>query len=69
HYQDELQQLDRTLIVYCASGGRSRLASEFLDARGYTDVRNMGAYSAWLLLPPYQLPTAVRPQAWMLYAP
>jgi phage shock protein E len=31
-----------TIVVYCASGGRSALAARMLMAAGYTDVVNAG---------------------------
>ena len=40
------------IIVYCASGGRSAIASDILDSMGYVDVRNMeGGFTAW----PYEI--------------
>jgi len=38
---------DRTVIVYCASGGRSALAGKTLKDMGYTDVRNLGGFKEW----------------------
>ena len=38
---------DRTVIVYCASGGRSALAGKTLKDMGYTDVRNLGGFKGW----------------------
>jgi len=39
---------DATIIVVCASGGRSHLASTFLDDEGYSDVYDMeGGMSGW----------------------
>ena len=36
------------VLVYCRSGGRSRLASQDLVDLGYTDVMNMlGGFSTW----------------------
>lgn len=43
-YHDPSFRTDRTVILYCASGGRSALAGKALQALGYTDVRNLGAY-------------------------
>ena len=37
----------RTVIVYCASGGRSALAGKALQELGYRDVRNLGAFKDW----------------------
>lgn len=38
----------RTVIVYCASGGRSALAGKTLQDLGYRDVRNLGAFKEWV---------------------
>jgi len=38
----------KTVIVYCASGGRSALAGKTLQDMGYTDVRNLGQFKAWV---------------------
>lgn len=36
------------LIVYCKSGGRSAAAQAFLEANGFSNVRNLaGGVSAW----------------------
>jgi rhodanese-related sulfurtransferase len=37
----------KTVILYCASGGRSALAGKTLRDLGYTDVRNLGGFKAW----------------------
>jgi rhodanese-related sulfurtransferase len=37
----------KTVILYCASGGRSALAGKTLRDLGYTDVRNLGAFKDW----------------------
>ena len=39
---------DRTVIVYCAAGGRSALAGMALQALGYTSVFNLGALQSWI---------------------
>jgi rhodanese-related sulfurtransferase len=41
-------QKDKTIIVYCASGGRSALAGKTLKDMGYGDVRNFGGFQDWL---------------------
>ena len=47
----------KTTIVYCASGGRSRAAAQFLAGRKFTNVLNMaGGIKAW------QGKTAVGPE-------
>lgn len=38
----------RTIVVYCASGGRAALAGKTLKDMGYQDVRNMGGFKDWL---------------------
>ncbi|MEM9196216.1 MAG: rhodanese-like domain-containing protein [Pseudomonadota bacterium] len=39
---------DKTVVVYCASGGRSALAGQTLLELGYTDVRNLGGFKGWV---------------------
>ena len=46
-YHDPDFAPDRTVIVYCASGGRSALAGKVLQDLGYRDVRNLGAFKDW----------------------
>ena len=46
-YHDEAFQPEKTVILYCASGGRSALAGQALMELGYTDVRNLGAFKTW----------------------
>ena len=41
-------QTDKTIILYCASGGRSALAGKTLKDMGYADVRNLGSFQDWL---------------------
>jgi rhodanese-related sulfurtransferase len=38
----------KTIILYCASGGRSALAGKTLKDMGYTDVRNLGGFKDWI---------------------
>ncbi|MGX9963324.1 rhodanese-like domain-containing protein [Roseomonas sp. F4] len=38
----------KTVIVYCASGGRSALAGKTLKDMGYNDVRNLGGFKDWV---------------------
>ena len=38
---------DKTVIVYCASGGRSALAGQVLKEMGYGEVYNLGAFKDW----------------------
>ena len=40
---------DRTVVVHCKLGGRSAKAVEFLQSKGYTDVKNLaGGIIAWI---------------------
>jgi len=39
---------DRTLILYCAGGGRAALAGKTLRDMGFTDVRNLGGFKDWV---------------------
>ena len=38
---------DKTIIIYCASGGRAALAGKMLKDMGYGQVYNMGAFKDW----------------------
>ncbi|MCW7491383.1 rhodanese-like domain-containing protein [Leptospira sp. 2 VSF19] len=42
---DEFGDKNRSIIVYCASGGRSGSAKSFLESIGYSDVTNAGGLS------------------------
>jgi rhodanese-related sulfurtransferase len=46
-YHDPAFDRGKTVIVYCASGGRSALAGKTLKDMGYTDVRNLGGFKDW----------------------
>jgi len=46
-YHDKAFSRDKTVILYCASGGRSALAGKALLDMGYQDVRNLGAFKDW----------------------
>ncbi len=37
----------KPVVVYCRSGRRSQLAKETLEARGFTQVVNLGGMSDW----------------------
>ena len=37
-------QKDRTMLLYCASGGRSALAAKTLQDMGYASVYNIGGF-------------------------
>ncbi len=45
---DPAFQRDKTIILHCASGGRSALAGKTLKDMGYTKVLNLGGYQDWL---------------------
>ena len=38
----------KTVIAYCASGGRSALVGKTLKDMGYPNVRNLGGFKGWL---------------------
>lgn len=46
-YYDANLRKDRTLILYCASGGRSALAGKTLKDFGYDKVLNLGGFKDW----------------------
>lgn len=39
---------DKTVVIYCAGGGRAALAGQTLKAMGFADVRNLGGYKDWV---------------------
>jgi rhodanese-related sulfurtransferase len=47
-YHDKAFSRDKTVLVYCASGGRSALAGRALQNMGYQDVRNLGEFKKWV---------------------
>ncbi len=47
-YHDAQFRKDRTVIVYCASGGRSALSGKTLRDMGYEKVFNLGAFKTWV---------------------
>ena len=46
-YHDKNFTKDKTIILYCASGGRSALAGKVLKEMGYGQVYNLGAFKDW----------------------
>lgn len=46
-YHDQNLAKDKTVILYCASGGRSALSGQTLTELGYTDVYNVGSFKEW----------------------
>ncbi len=47
-YHNKAFAKDKTIILYCASGGRSALAGKALMELGYQDVRSLGAFKDWV---------------------
>lgn len=46
-YHNDAFKRDKTVLLYCASGGRSALAGKALQELGYKDVRNLGGFKDW----------------------
>lgn len=46
-YHDDAFRKDRPVLLYCASGGRSALAGQTLQAMGYERVFNIGGFKDW----------------------
>src|SRR5256885_10439564 len=46
-YHDKNFAKDKTVILYCASGGRSALSGKVLKDMGYTEVYNVGGVKDW----------------------
>ncbi|MGV0645984.1 rhodanese-like domain-containing protein [Mycolicibacterium sp. XJ879] len=46
-YHDDNFSKDKTVIVYCASGGRSALSGQALKELGYEQVYNLGGFGDW----------------------
>lgn len=47
-YHDKAFDKSKTVIVYCASGGRSALSGKVLKDFGYANVFNLGAFKDWV---------------------
>ncbi len=47
-YHDAAFSRDKTVILYCASGGRAALGGQALQDMGYEDVRNLGGFQGWV---------------------
>ena len=47
-FHNEALSKDKTVILYCGSGGRAALGGKALLDLGYLDVRNLGAFTAWV---------------------
>jgi rhodanese-related sulfurtransferase len=46
-YHNKVFSKDKSIILYCASGGRSALGGKALKDLGYTKVFNLGAFKDW----------------------
>ena len=46
-YHDKNFDKNKTVILYCASGGRSALAGKLLKDMGYEKVYNVGGFKDW----------------------
>ena len=46
-YHDKTFDKAKTVILYCASGGRSALAGKVLKDMGYEKVYNVGGFKDW----------------------
>ena len=49
--EEELPDKDRSILVYCRSGRRSKLAAEALVELGYTNIKEFGGIIDW----PYEV--------------
>ena len=47
-YHDKTFAKDKTIIVYCASGGRAALSGKALKDLGYIHVYNLGGLKDWV---------------------
>ena len=46
-YHDKNFDKEKSVILYCASGGRSALAGKVLNDMGYDKVYNVGGFKDW----------------------
>ncbi len=46
-YHAPEMQMDRPVILYCASGGRAALSGKLLQDMGYAQVYNLGGFKDW----------------------
>jgi rhodanese-related sulfurtransferase len=46
-YHDQHFAKDKTVILYCGSGGRAALGGQALKELGYSEVYNLGAFKDW----------------------
>jgi rhodanese-related sulfurtransferase len=47
-YHDKNFAKNKTIIIYCASGGRAALGGKVLKELGYDQVYNLGAFKDWV---------------------
>jgi rhodanese-related sulfurtransferase len=47
-YHDKNFAKDKSVVLYCASGGRSALSGKTLKDLGYDKVYNVGAFKDWV---------------------
>jgi rhodanese-related sulfurtransferase len=47
-YHDKNFDKNKTILLYCASGGRSALAGKLLKDMGYDNVYNLGGFKEWI---------------------
>ena len=45
---DKAFDRSKTVVGYCASGGRSALVGKTLKDMGYDNVRNLGGFKGWV---------------------
>ncbi len=46
-YHNKAFAKDKTILLYCASGGRSALGAKTLKDLGFANVYNLGAFKDW----------------------
>jgi rhodanese-related sulfurtransferase len=46
--QTEALEGAKTVVVYCAAGGRAALAGATLKLLGFADVQNVGGFKDWV---------------------
>jgi len=47
-FHDPALQMDRVIVLHCASGGRAALAGKLLKDMGYEQVYNLGGLNDWI---------------------
>lgn len=47
-YHNKAFAKDKTIVLYCASGGRAALSGKALIDLGYTNVHNLGGFKDWV---------------------